>query len=43
VYSNSPLEVFLEADEKRDALCFMVDLWDATEERPQSIADALAY
>ncbi len=42
VYSNSPLEVFLEADEKSDALCFMVDLWDATESRPESIAEALA-
>lgn len=42
VYSNSPLEVFLEADEKRDALCFMVDLWDATENRPQSMAEAMA-
>jgi len=42
VYSNSPLEVFLEANEKRDALCFMVDLWDATENRPESIADALS-
>jgi NTE family protein len=42
VYSNSPLEVFLESDEKRDALCFMVDLWDATESRPQSIAEVMA-
>jgi NTE family protein len=42
VYSNSPLEVFLENDAKRDALCFMVDLWDSTETRPQSIAEVLA-
>jgi NTE family protein len=41
VYSNSPLEVFLEDDAKRDALCFMVDLWDPTEERPKSIFEAL--
>ncbi len=42
VYSNSPLDVFLEDDDKRDALCFMVDLWDPTETRPQSISEALA-
>jgi NTE family protein len=42
VYSNSPLEVFLEDDVQCDALCFMVDLWDPTETRPQSIAEALA-
>lgn len=42
VYSNSPLEVFLEDEEKRDALCFMIDLWDPTESRPQSIAEAMA-
>jgi len=41
VYSNSPLEVFLEDDAKRDALCFMVDLWDPTEERPKSIFEAM--
>lgn len=41
IYSNSPLEVFLEDDEKRDALCFMVDLWDPTEHRPQSILEVL--
>jgi NTE family protein len=41
VYSNSPLEVFLEDDNKRDALCFMVDLWDPTETRPNSIAEAM--
>lgn len=41
VYSNSPLEIFLENNEKRDALCFMVDLWDPTEARPQSISEAL--
>lgn len=41
VYSNSPLEVFLEEDADRDALCFMVDLWDPTETRPESISDAL--
>jgi NTE family protein len=42
IYSNSPLDVFLEHGGNRDALCFMVDLWDPTENRPQSIAEALA-
>lgn len=42
IYSNSPLEVFLEDEDKRDALCFMIDLWDPTESRPQSIAEAMA-
>ncbi|MBS0307344.1 MAG: patatin-like phospholipase family protein [Proteobacteria bacterium] len=42
IYSNSPLEVFLEEGEKHDALCFMVDLWDPTEARPTSMAEALA-
>lgn len=41
VYSNSPLTVFLEEEENADALCFMVDLWDPTETRPASIADAM--
>ncbi|HEY8101067.1 MAG TPA: patatin-like phospholipase family protein [Burkholderiaceae bacterium] len=42
IYSNSPLDVFLEYGGNRDALCFMVDLWDPTETRPESIAEALA-
>ncbi|MBV8665942.1 MAG: patatin-like phospholipase family protein [Burkholderiaceae bacterium] len=41
VYSNSPLEIFLEDEVKRDALCFMVDLWDPTEARPQNMAEVL--
>ncbi|CAN5848179.1 patatin-like phospholipase family protein [soil metagenome] len=41
VYSNSPLDVFLEDEAGADALCFMVDLWDPTETRPASIADAM--
>ena len=42
VYSNSPLEIFLQDKSKVDALCFMVDLWDPTEARPKSIAEAMA-
>lgn len=41
VYSNTPLEVFLEEDRNTDALCFMIDLWDPTETRPESIAEAM--
>jgi NTE family protein len=40
IYSNSPLEVFLNEEADKDALCFMVDLWDPTETRPESIAEA---
>ncbi|MFZ6689891.1 patatin-like phospholipase family protein [Undibacterium sp. SXout11W] len=42
VYSNSPLEIFLEEGDKNDALCFMIDLWDPTETRPSSISEAMA-
>ena len=42
VYSNSPLEIFLEEGNNKDALCFMIDLWDPTETRPRSIAEAMA-
>ncbi len=42
VYSNSPLEVFLEDDGKRNSLCFMIDLWDAHENRPETMAQVLA-
>ncbi|MFZ6691870.1 patatin-like phospholipase family protein [Undibacterium sp. SXout20W] len=42
VYSNSPLEIFLEEGGNKDALCFMIDLWDPTETRPSSISEAMA-
>ncbi|MBC3917930.1 patatin-like phospholipase family protein [Undibacterium sp. CY18W] len=41
VYSNTPLEVFLDEKRNADALCFMIDLWDPTESRPESIAAAM--
>lgn len=41
VYSNTPLDVFLEEERNADALCFMIDLWDPTETRPASIAAAM--
>jgi NTE family protein len=41
VYSNTPMEVFLSEERNDDALCFMIDLWDPTESRPTSIADAM--
>ncbi|HEX7641740.1 MAG TPA: patatin-like phospholipase family protein [Burkholderiaceae bacterium] len=42
VYSNSPLEVFLGEDGRRSSLCFMVDLWDANERRPETMSQVLA-
>ncbi|MFZ6646506.1 patatin-like phospholipase family protein [Undibacterium sp. TJN25] len=42
IYSNSPLTVFLSDGIDKDALCFMIDLWDPSETRPKSIAEALA-
>jgi NTE family protein len=42
VYSNTPLDVVLDDAERRDALCFMVDLWDASEAAPSTLAQALA-
>lgn len=42
IYSNTPLDVVLDDAERRDTLCFMVDLWDASEAAPQTMAQALA-
>ena len=42
VYSNSPIDVVLDDLERSDTLCFMVDLWDATEAEPHSISAAMA-
>lgn len=41
VYSNTPLDIVLDDAERRDTLCFMVDLWDASEAAPASLGDAL--
>jgi NTE family protein len=41
VYSNTPLDIVLDDAERRDTLCFMVDLWDASEAPPSSIGEAL--
>jgi NTE family protein len=41
VYSNTPLDIVLHDAERRDTLCFMVDLWDASEAAPGSLGDAL--
>lgn len=38
IYSNTPLEVLLNEERNRDALVFMVDLWDPTEGLPTSMA-----
>lgn len=41
IYSNTPLDVVLHDAERRDTLCFMVDLWDASEAAPHTMAQAL--
>lgn len=41
IYSNTPLDVVLDDSERRDSLCFMVDLWDASEAAPHTMAQAL--
>ncbi|MFG6462233.1 patatin-like phospholipase family protein [Roseateles sp. DXS20W] len=41
IYSNTPLDVVLDDAERRDTLCFMVDLWDASEAAPGTMAGAL--
>lgn len=41
IYSNTPLDVVLDDAERRDTLCFMVDLWDASEAAPRTMAQAL--
>jgi NTE family protein len=41
IYSNTPLDVVLDDAERRDTLCFMVDLWDASEAAPQTMAQTL--
>lgn len=41
IYSNTPLDVVLDDAERKDTLCFMVDLWDASESAPHTMAQAL--
>lgn len=41
IYSNTPLEVLLHEEQNRDALVFMVDLWDPTEPLPTSMAGVM--
>jgi NTE family protein len=42
IYSNTPLDVVMDDAERRDTLCFMVDLWDPTEDEPRSMSAAMA-
>lgn len=42
IYSNTPVDVVMDDAERRDTLCFMVDLWDPTEAEPRSISAAMA-
>jgi NTE family protein len=41
VYSNTPLEVVLEDEPRRDTLCFMVDLWNPVGPDPRNLAQVL--
>ncbi len=42
IYSNTPADIVLDDAERRNTLCFMVDLWDPTEDEPRSISAAMA-
>jgi len=42
IYSNTPVDIVLDDAERRDTLCFMIDLWDPTERVPSSIAEVMA-
>jgi len=42
IYSNSPIDIVLDDAERRDTLCFMIDLWDPTAAAPKSISQAMA-
>jgi NTE family protein len=42
IYSNTPVDIVMDDAERRDTLCFMVDLWDPTEAEPCSISAAMA-
>ncbi len=41
IYSNTPIDIVLDDQERRNTLCFMIDLWDPTEKVPTSIAEAI--
>ncbi len=41
IYSNTPLEVLLNDELDRDALVFMVDLWDPTERLPTTMSGVM--
>ena len=41
IYSNTPLDIVLDDQDRQNTLCFMVDLWDPSEKVPDSIAEAI--
>ena len=41
IYSNTPLDIVLDDAERCDTLCFMVDLWDASEPIPETLGEAV--
>jgi NTE family protein len=42
IYSNTPVDVVMDDAELCNMLCFMVDLWDPTEDEPRSMSAAMA-
>ena len=42
IYSNTPLDIVMADAERRNTLCFMIDLWDPTEDVPSTIRETLA-
>ena len=42
IYSNTPVDIVMDNAERKDTLCFMVDLWDPSEAEPRSISAAMA-
>jgi NTE family protein len=41
IYSNTPLDIVLDDAQRCATLCFMVDLWDASEPIPETLGDAV--
>ena len=42
IHSNTPLEILLGQEHERDAIIFMIDLWDPTEALPANMTEVMA-
>lgn len=42
IYSNTPVDIVMDDAERRDTLCFMIDLWDPSSNEPNSISAAMS-